>query len=394
MADDEKILRIEAKITEESKKVSDKPTVSSGSGEEVDKAISEVTDRSDVEAIDRQRQQLNDITSIIDSLKTEKKSSSLEDIGTPSILAEEDDPLAKFKITDQIPADAIFGKQEPLTESEQTVATLAAHYFNLLNGANSPPIVPPAPPVASPPVPPTGGAAGAGAIATAAPTVAGAAGGGAVPPVAPPAAGAAGAAGGAALSGLLIDATLLGAAFAGLTAVLLIAEELIDSTFRSMSDEWKNLSGTISAAEAQGEIELTTERLKTESQVAQPVADVTQARADMDRVWIDIKAQLIEVISPLLVSMMEVLQGILLVVNAILAVLKFLLYPTLIAIRVINKLGKAILGFIEWFMGKDREDPDGYIKKIAKFYADSRAVTASTVGPNGNMGYPEPQARK
>lgn len=369
MADDEKILRIEAKISEDTKKVSDKPTASTSDTDAPHiPSLQEVADRSAHDALElSQREQEFAESRILSNLKN-------GDDESPLFSNEQlENLLAPHR---QISSDEMFPPAGNSSEAfKPELVDLQNYYLGLLNqnagGGGAPPAGATPPPIFNPPplgMGPTPVPQPAGVIP---PIPLPAGGGGGIPPVVPPVAGGGGLLPAGGLGGFALTALEVTGALTAFSAALLTAEEIIDATFQGLAQGWKDLSPGIQVAEARSELELTLEKLKTESQVSGPVAQVTNARTQMDTVWIDIRANLIQIIAPTLTKMMELVTLILYALNAILFVVK-------IAI----KLNEAVFGMFglvkkiyeKIFGSLNTDDADiAFSKEIAQVFGQSPA---------------------
>jgi len=177
-----------------------------------------------------------------------------------------------------------------------------------------------------------------------------------------------------AVASLLSGAGLLAAEFVALTGVLVVAEQLIDATFRGMAQGWEDISARIQIAQAESEISLLKERFRTEETASQASAEVIQARTDLYKSLIDLSATVMQIIAPLLAAMMEILSAIAWTVSTVLKVLyKILEYGTGIFIVI-----RAIAAGVKWIkdkiMGDSDQDQD-FTRDIAKVFADPSAAS-------------------
>lgn len=280
MADDEKIIRIEGVLSDETagkQQGSGSVPEQIRSTAEHDKLLEEKTRRESVEDI------LNKLTSGEDEL-------------LPGIKAEPAGAVAQKTSAEAFGADAEFNtgvaRAHKATAVDSEGINGLVSQFAKFNAAQ-----------------PAGGTAAAGAAG---------AGGGAAGGIAD--AGAAGA--GAGGANLASAATSAGSALSTLgyvtlgvvttytlfTAALTTVTTLLDEMFESLARGWKDISGQMQAAEAMQNVELLQDRLQTEQQVGGAAAAVTNSQTEFYKDIQEIKAAIVVTLAPILIAMYTMLK--------------------------------------------------------------------------------------
>ena len=280
MADDEKIIRIEGVLSDETagkQQGSGSVPEQIRSTAEHDKLLEEKTRRESVEDI------LNKLAHGEDDL-------------LPGIKAEPAGAIAPKTSAEAFGADAEFntgvdGGRKAAAADLNDINGLISQ-FAKFNAAQ-----------------PAGGTAAAGAVG---------AGGGAAGGTA--GAGAAGA--GAGGANLASAATSAGSALSTLgyvtlgvvttytlfTAALTTVTTLLDEMFESLARRWKDISGQMQAAEAMQNVELLQNRLQTEQQVGGAAAAVTNSQTEFYKDIQEIKAAIVVTMAPILIGMYTILK--------------------------------------------------------------------------------------
>ena len=280
MADDEKIIRIEGVLSDETagkQQGSGSVPEQIRSTAEHDKLLEEKTRRESVEDI------LNKLTSGEDEL-------------LPGIKAEPAGAVSQMSAAEAFGKDSEFntgvdgGRKAAAADSNDINGLISQ--FAKFNAAQ-----------------PAGGTAAAGAAG---------AGGGAAGGIA--GAGAAGA--GAGGANLAAAATSAGSALSTLgyvtlgvvttytlfTAALTTVTTLLDEMFESLARRWKDISGQMQAAEAMQNVELLQNRLQTEQQVGGAAAAVTNSQTEFYKDIQEIKAAIVVTMAPILIAMYTILK--------------------------------------------------------------------------------------
>lgn len=280
MADDEKIIRIEGVLSDETagkQQGSGSVPEQIRSTAEHDKLLEEKTRRESVEDI------LNKLTSGEDEL-------------LPGIKAEPAGAVSQMSAAEAFGKDSEFntgvdgGRKAAAADSNDINGLISQ--FAKFNAAQ-----------------PAGGTAAAGAAG---------AGGGAAGGIA--GAGAAGA--GAGGANLAAAATSAGSALSTLgyvtlgvvttytlfTAALTTVTTLLDEMFESLARRWKDISGQMQAAEAMQNVELLQNRLQTEQQVGGAAAAVTNSQTEFYKDIQEIKAAIVVTMAPILIGMYTILK--------------------------------------------------------------------------------------
>lgn len=104
------------------------------------------------------------------------------------------------------------------------------------------------------------------------------------------------------------------------TTTLLGVIHILDSSFKAMAENWRDISPSIAISEGKSEMELTAHKLRTEYRVGENVASVNEARTDLNMTFMNLAASVMDVIGPNLEFLMETAALILEVINAILRV--------------------------------------------------------------------------
>lgn len=280
MADDEKIIRIEGVLSDETagkQQGSGSVPEQIRSTAEHDKLLEEKTRRESVEDI------LNKLAHGEDDL-------------LPGIKAEPAGAVSQMSAAEAFGKDSEFntgvdgGRKAAAADSNDINGLISQ--FAKFNAAQ-----------------PAGGTAAAGAAG---------AGGGAAGGIA--GAGAAGA--GAGGANLAAAATSAGSALSTLgyvtlgvvttytlfTAALTTVTTLLDEMFESLARRWKDISGQMQAAEAMQNVELLQNRLQTEQQVGGAAAAVTNSQTEFYKDIQEIKAAIVVTMAPILIAMYTILK--------------------------------------------------------------------------------------
>ena len=144
---------------------------------------------------------------------------------------------------------------------------------------------------------------------------------------------------GVAFLGLLTDLGLFGAAMLGLTGGLVAVTQIVDSLFRSLADNWREISPAMARAEGHSQMEIMATKLRTENKVSTDISEVTSARTDMQTTFIELSATVINLIGPALTALMETTSMALVAINGVLQAITTLAWP-------VHQMSKLLAGFI------------------------------------------------
>lgn len=405
MADDEKILRIEAKFSED-KKGSDKPVSSAGADRVEAPEVKSPFDPTQFGILEQARQHTDRIAQIFKDL-FEKEETPLPQPPTPSITVVTPTPTppagnnnpsiliptavpASSKPTAQIPSATPAAAQTqtgsnlpppppniPRWGSGATTASEEGAYFP--GGIQLPPMPPS---VAAP----AGGAAAAGAAGAAGAT-AGAAG------ATTGFTGAVTAAGTAITSfvtgpvGLWTLAITAGtAAMAGLTGLFLSAFELLERQF-------EEFSASLSEARAQQDIELTLQKIKSGEKATGKNMPWDESSAlmgestDFYKNLIALGEKVINILGPFVELIAEITNDLLDCANGILEIVKYLVLIIELPIKGLAVVLRLVRKACERFLGVSGEvDNDTFQTEVVQFFAGR----GTSRRPEGNARQPFP----